>query len=654
MAGALRHRGPDELGVYRDDAPGSRTRACRSSISPAASSRCATRTARCGSSSTARSSTTSSCAPSCVALGHRFRTQQRHRGDRPRLRGVGRATRSRASTASSRSRCGTRATPRWCWRATGSGVRPLYYCEHGGRLLLRQRGEGAVRGRSRRCRARFDPVGLDQTFTFWSVVPPRTRVRRASRELRAGPRAHLLARAACASTRRSGSPRYPTAPRALPRLARRGGRGGARRARAGDAAAHAARRRAGRQLPLGRARQLARRGARAGARRASGFAPSRCASRTPSTTRPTYQRAMVRAPRQRAPRGGRLARATSPTAFPEVVRHAERPILRTAPAPLFLLSQLVRDAGIKVVLTGEGADEMFAGYDLFREAQGAALLGARSRTRRCARGCSSGSTRTWRARRSRSGRWRAQFFGRDLERRGEPGLLARAALARRPARSSGCSRRDAAARSSGPRRRRASCSATLPAEFARWRPLAQDQYLEVRTLLSGYLLSSQGDRMLMAHSVEGRFPFLDADVVELANSLPADVQAARARREARAQARRRAGLVPAAIVAPQEAALPRARRALVRRPRTRRPGSTSVMSERGRRARPACSSPAAVQQLWQKCQRARRRVAVLQRRQHGAWSACCPRSSSTEQLIDGAARRRARPRRDARRPSSRA
>ena len=40
-----------------------------------------------------------------------------------------------------------------------------------------------------------------------------------------------------------------------------------------------------------------------------------------------------------------------------------------APAPLLLLSRLVRKHGIKVVLTGEGADEMFAGYDLFREAK---------------------------------------------------------------------------------------------------------------------------------------------------------------------------------------------------------------------------------------------------------------------------------------------
>src|SRR5581483_6809763 len=62
--------------------------------------------------------------------------------------------------------------------------------------------------------------------------------------------------------------------------------------------------------------------------------------------------------------------------------------------------------------------------------------------------------------------------------------------------------------------------ATLPAAFPHWSPLAQDQYIEIRTLLSGYLLSSQGDRMLMAHSVEGRFPFLDRDVMELAAHLP--------------------------------------------------------------------------------------------------------------------------------------
>src|SRR5690606_38380210 len=46
------------------------------------------------------------------------------------------------------------------------------------------------------------------------------------------------------------------------------------------------------------------------------------------------------------------------------------------------------------------------------------------------------------------------------------------------------------------------------------------QYLEVRTLLSQYLLSTQGDRMLMANSVEGRFPFLDHRLADFAARLP--------------------------------------------------------------------------------------------------------------------------------------
>ena len=55
--------------------------------------------------------------------------------------------------------------------------------------------------------------------------------------------------------------------------------------------------------------------------------------------------------------------------FSEVLRHCEKPILRTSPAPLHLLSRTVRDNGYKVVLTGEGADEIFGGYNIFREAK---------------------------------------------------------------------------------------------------------------------------------------------------------------------------------------------------------------------------------------------------------------------------------------------
>jgi len=51
-------------------------------------------------------------------------------------------------------------------------------------------------------------------------------------------------------------------------------------------------------------------------------------------------------------------------------------------------------------------------------------------------------------------------------------------------------------------------------------PLAQAQFLEITIFLSQYLLSSQGDRVAMAHSVEGRFPFLDYRLVELCSRMP--------------------------------------------------------------------------------------------------------------------------------------
>jgi asparagine synthase (glutamine-hydrolysing) len=60
----------------------------------------------------------------------------------------------------------------------------------------------------------------------------------------------------------------------------------------------------------------------------------------------------------------------------------------------------------------------------------------------------------------------------------------------------------------------------LPDNFSRFSNLSKAQYLEIHTFLSGYLLSSQGDRMLMGNSVEGRFPFLDYRVAEFAARLP--------------------------------------------------------------------------------------------------------------------------------------
>ena len=141
--------------------------------------------------------------------------------------------------------------------------------------------------------------------------------------------------------------------------------------------------------------------------------------------------------------------------------------------------------------------------------------------------------------------------------------------------------------------------AGLPPQFEVWSQLARNQYLEVRTLLMGYILSSQGDRMLMAHSVEGRFPFLDADVMELANSLPPSYKL-KVLDEKHVLKRASRGLVPEAILARKKQPY-RAPDALsFTGPRSPEWVEESL-SERAVRAAGVFDS-GAVRQLWAKCQ----------------------------------------------------
>jgi asparagine synthase (glutamine-hydrolysing) len=60
----------------------------------------------------------------------------------------------------------------------------------------------------------------------------------------------------------------------------------------------------------------------------------------------------------------------------------------------------------------------------------------------------------------------------------------------------------------------------LPDDYMSWHPLSRAQYTEINLFLSNYLLSSQGDRMAMANSIEGRYPFLDHRVIEFAAKIP--------------------------------------------------------------------------------------------------------------------------------------
>jgi asparagine synthase (glutamine-hydrolysing) len=229
--------------------------------------------------------------------------------------------------------------------------------------------------------------------------------------------------------------------------------------------------------------------------------------------------------------------------FPDVVWHAETPLLRTAPAPLFLLSRLASEDGYKVVLTGEGADEVFGGYDIFKEAK---------------------VRRFWS--RDPSSPRRASLVKRlypylhNLHRQPAAGLqaffhvapddLADPCFSHLP-RWRLTSRlkvffSDAVRAALDDYDGRAELAAGLPRDLGEWDPFCQSQYLETAHLLPDYLLSSQGDRVAMAHGVESRYPFLDRHVIAFAASLPPSLKM-RALNEKYLLKRLARGLVPAPI-----------------------------------------------------------------------------------------------------------
>jgi asparagine synthase (glutamine-hydrolysing) len=195
-------------------------------------------------------------------------------------------------------------------------------------------------------------------------------------------------------------------------------------------------------------------------------------------------------------------------AFPEALWHAEVPVFRSAFVPMYLLSKMVGGDGIKVVMTGEGADEAFLGYDIFKET----LL----------RSSWSGWDND--ERRSRLGRLYPY-----LKRFSEYDQTALVALFNRF--SANASDRffshqvrfhnstlvSRLLKSSAGDLDALSAHISAPHEgFAALSTMRKAQWLEYKTLLTGYLLSTQGDRMSLAHSVENRCPFLDPAVVRAA------------------------------------------------------------------------------------------------------------------------------------------
>ncbi len=203
--------------------------------------------------------------------------------------------------------------------------------------------------------------------------------------------------------------------------------------------------------------------------------------------------------------------------FPSVVWHCEIPIMRTAPAPMFLLSQKVREDNIKVVITGEGADEMLAGYNIFKEAK----------IRRFWANEPGSACRPLllqqlypyikQFRQSRPGMLKF-FYGYKLEETANP-LYSHLLRWHNTSHILQYIKRDIT-KSIQDNNPLSEISDLLPSGYSGWSDLAKAQYLESNIFMSGYLLSSQGDRMAMANSVEGRYPFLDYRVIEFVAKLP--------------------------------------------------------------------------------------------------------------------------------------
>ena len=195
---------------------------------------------------------------------------------------------------------------------------------------------------------------------------------------------------------------------------------------------------------------------------------------------------------------------------------AERPLNNANSIAKFQLSRAVRNAGIKVVLTGEGSDEMFAGYPHFRRDllitadADRGRLAELTRTNQVSRGMlmPDGDGLSVASVRAALGgfapTWIEAFAtaGHKIT-----GLL-------RPELAAQVVRRDPIALFLG--------QLEVSRQLAGRHPVHQSMYLWSKSVLPNFILSALGDRMEMAHSIEGRLPLLDHKVVELATRLPVD------------------------------------------------------------------------------------------------------------------------------------
>ncbi|CAM3117608.1 asparagine synthase (glutamine-hydrolyzing) [Skermania piniformis] len=227
---------------------------------------------------------------------------------------------------------------------------------------------------------------------------------------------------------------------------------------------------------------------------------------TSAFERPGYSEADVAAETAAAIGSKHYIRMVSPQEFaaaiPEIVWYLDEPVADPALVPLYFVAQEARKH-VKVVLSGEGADELFGGYTIYREP-----LSLRPFERMPAAG------------RRLAGRLGAAMpdgrRGKSLLQRGSLSLEERYYG---NARSFNDAQLRAVLREFRPDWAQADVTAPIYARSVGWDPVARMQHLDLYTWLRGDILV-KADKMTMANSLELRVPFLDPEVFRVAEQIP--------------------------------------------------------------------------------------------------------------------------------------